>query len=142
MDNKNELLIDKFKQLIILHKVYFNKAASDNGLYYGQLPILEYIINHKDCTQAEIAKYMNVTPSSVATSVKRMENAGLIKRTSDPSDLRYNRLKICEKGIQCANKCRHCFDSIDRRMFDQLTNEEKEVFIHCLEKMIYGLDSE
>ena len=52
-----EKLILKFRQAIYLHKSHLRKSATENGLYDGQLPILEYIIKHDGCTQTDIAKF-------------------------------------------------------------------------------------
>lgn len=134
-----EKLILKFRQAIYLHKSHLRKSATENGLYDGQLPILEYIIKNDGCTQTDIAKFMNVTSASVATSVKRMENSGLIKRSTDTDDMRYNRLSICEDGLNRAKECRNCFNRIDRTMFSGLTEEERRIFCDCLDKMIKNL---
>lgn len=135
----NNAIIEKFKKLICLHRTQLNKASAENGLYYGQLPILEYIRSNGGCTQTEIATAMNVTASSIATSVKRMENAGLIVKATDSSDMRYNRLEISKKGIERSRECKKKFNEIDLNMFGVLTEEEQKIFTVCLEKMMDSL---
>lgn len=129
----------KMNTLSILHRINIQKQASKNGLYFGQPPILEYVANHNHCTQREVADFMKVSPASIATSVKRMQKAGLLEKMTDDSDLRYNRLKITEKGKELTNKCRKGFDKVDAQMFSGFSNEECEQLYGYYERMIKNL---
>lgn len=141
MNTKNDVIIRKFRDVIHTHKSHIKKSAAANGLYDGQLPILEYIIKNSGCTQTEIARHMNVTPASVATSIKRMENSGLINKLTDSEDLRYNRIDISDEGISRAKECRKHFNKIDEKMFENLSQSEYETFIICLDKMLNSLNT-
>lgn len=141
METKNDTLIRKFRDVIHIHRFHIKKSAVANGLYDGQLPILEYIIKNNGCTQTEIAKHMNITPASVATSIKRMESSGLINKLPDSIDLRYNRIDISPEGMNRAKECRKHFNSIDEKMFENLTEKEREGFMNCLDKMFENLNN-
>ncbi len=132
----------KMNTLSILHRINIQKQASKNGLYFGQPPILEYVTNHNQCTQREVADFMKVSPASIATSVKRMQKAGLLEKMADDSDLRYNRLKITEKGKELTNKCRKDFDKVDAQMFSGFSNEECEQLYGYYERMIKNLSTD
>ena len=84
----------------VLRRVCLQKAASDSGLYFGQLPILQFIHEHPGCTQREIADKIGVTSASVALSTKRMQKSGLLTKEIDSQDLRCNRLELTETGIE------------------------------------------
>ena len=142
MKNENRKIVGKFSKINLLHRINLQKISQKNGLYLGQLPILEYIIENDGCTQTEISKFMGVTPPSIATSIKRMENSGLVKRQTDASDQRYNRLSITEKGIELAKNCRESFNELDGKMFEGLSDNEREVFKQCLDKMIDNLSTD
>ena len=49
-------IICRIKKLNILHRIYTQRAAAENGLFFGQLPVLEYAADHDRCTQTEIAE--------------------------------------------------------------------------------------
>jgi DNA-binding MarR family transcriptional regulator len=131
----------KMSTLSILHRIYIHKQASKNGLYFGQPPILEYVANHDNCTQREVADFMKVSPASIATSVKRMQKAGLIEKMADDSDLRYNRLKITEKGRELTYKCRKDFDKVDAQMFSGFSDEECEQLFGYYNRMVSNLST-
>lgn len=135
-------IISKFGKANLLHRINLQKISIKNGLYLGQLPILEYIIQNDGCTQKEISEFMCVSPPSIATSVKRMENSGLIDRNQDKSDQRLNRLTITDKGTNVAKKCRKLFDEVDSKLFNGMSKDECDFFERCLEKMINNLNND
>ncbi|QNU65591.1 winged helix-turn-helix transcriptional regulator [Ruminiclostridium herbifermentans] len=132
----------KMNTLSILHRINIQKQASKNGLYFGQPPILEYVASHNYCTQREVADFMKVSPASISTSVKRMQKAGLIEKLVDDSDLRYNRLKITEKGKELTDKCRKDFDKVDAQMFAGFSDEECQQLYGYYERMIKNLSTD
>ncbi|NLD49988.1 MAG: winged helix-turn-helix transcriptional regulator [Clostridiaceae bacterium] len=129
-------IIQRMNKLNILHRININKQAVKNGLYLGQLPILEYIERHEGCTQREVADYMKVSPPSIATSVKRMQKSGLLKKVADRSDLRYNRLTVTKKGREISQKCRKDFDKVDEQLFSGFNEKECEQLLGYFERMI------
>lgn len=96
----------------------------DTNAHLGQGPILDYVANNPNCTQAEIAEYMGISAASVACSVRRMEHAGLINRSADEKDQRCNRLMLTKKGSDTAIDVRLKLDGLDKRMFDGFDDEE------------------
>lgn len=133
------LIVRKMNRLNVLHRIYIHKQVSQNGLYFGQPPILEYVWDHDQCTQCELADFMQVSPPSIATSVKRMQKAGLLQKTMDKDDLRYNRISITEKGKELASKCREDFDKIDGQLFDGFSEQEREQLCGYLDRMIQNM---
>jgi len=132
-------IVAQIGQLNIIHRIYIHRTATENGIYFGQLPILEYVSSHDQCAQSELAETLQVSAPSIATSVKRMEKTGLLKKTADENDLRYNRISITEKGLDLARKCRSAFDTVDARMFEGFRAEECEEFSGYLERLIANI---
>lgn len=135
-------IIKIMSKLNVLHRIHIHKHATKNGLYFGQLPVLEFVENHDHCTQREVADFMHVSPPSVATSVKRMQKAGLLEKTTDESDLRYNRITITQKGREITHKCREDFDKIDAQLFSGFNGKEIEELRSYFERMIANMSTE
>jgi len=129
-------IVARISQLNIIHRIYIHRTAMENGIYFGQLPILEYVSSHDQCTQSELAETLQVSAPSIATSIKRMQKTGLLKKIPDENDLRYNRISITEKGLGLARKCRSAFDTLDMRMFEGFSVAECEELSGYLERMI------
>ncbi len=132
-------LAAKLKKIHLLRRIWIQKAQPDVELYFGQLPILEYIRKNPGCTQAEIAEHLCVTPASISTSTKRLQKAGLLTKTTDPDNLRCNRLATTDEGvIRCENN-RKMIDRIHDRMFLGISAEELAAFEGTLNKVLQNL---
>ncbi len=136
------VIIERLRQLNLLHRISIQRAALQCGSYFGQLPVLEYVIEHDRCTQAQLAEALQVSAPSVATSVKRMQKAGLLQKAADAEDLRCNRISITEKGLALAQKCRAGFNVVDGRMFEGFTEEECCTLCGYLDRLIANVAPE
>lgn len=135
-------LIGRFYKLDILRRACIQEATADIGLYFGQLPILEYVIEHDQCTQKEIADAIHVTPASVAISTKRMQKAGLLEKTVSNNNLRCNRLTVTLKGRELSRQYRSKFDEVDQKMFASFAESELEQFGGYLDRLIMNISNE
>lgn len=134
-------IIKRMNKLHIIHRIYIHKEAAKSGLYIGQLPILEYVNDHEKCTQCEVADFMQVSPPSIATSVKRMQKAELLEKATDKNDLRYNRITITEKGKTTVQQCRKRFDKIDAQLFAGFNEQECEQICGYFDRMIANMST-
>lgn len=119
-----------------VHRYYIQQIMESEGLFYGQLPILEVVKTKGSCTQKEIANQLKVTPPSVTTSVKRLEKKGYLKKSIDSKDQRNTLITITEEGKKKAEACRDKFDRIDAYFFRVLSEEECET----LKKILFKLN--
>ena len=83
-----------------LHMQKITGVYENYGLYPGQSRILHTIAEMNGSTQTEIAAKLNISPASLAVSIKRMQKVGLVEKVVDKSDLRNNLISITEKGIK------------------------------------------
>lgn len=135
-------LVKRLNQLNILHRIHLHRLAAENGLHMGQLPILEVIRKNGSCTQKQISDRLQVSPPSVAVSVKRMMRAGLVDKTADEQDMRCNHITLTPKGQAMASACRAAFDGLDAQMFQNFTPEEMQQLCGYLERLIENLATE
>ena len=76
--------MDIMRRMDKLHIMRRNMIAADLGsdqVQFSQMPIIRYVKKNENCTQIEISDALNVSPASVALSTKRLEKAGVIKKT-------------------------------------------------------------
>lgn len=139
MDETTRRLSEKLSRLNLLHRLHIFHAANEFGLYLGQMPILDCVAKNDRCTQRELCETLHVSPPSVATSVKRMQRAGLITKMADESDLRYTRLSLTEQGRRVAAEGRKLLDGVDGLMFHGIPPKERELFEGVLQRMIDNL---
>lgn len=123
-------------RLELLRRISIRDNARGTEIRRAQMPMLEYIAAHECCTQADISKYLHVSPASVACSAKRMEAAGLIARAADESNLRCNRLSATAEGLARLTQMRAVFDALDARTFEGFSEAELATLSNLLERMI------
>lgn len=139
MSRKLYELNGRLTSLHLMRRISIQKETDAIGLYFGQLPILEYIKRNENCTQREIADKLHVTAASIALSTKRLQKAGMIKKITDEDNLRCNKLSITEKGLEITEKGRKIFDALDEKMYQGFSEEELEDLYNYLNRLILNL---
>lgn len=127
--------VHKMCRVTLLHRYHISNALRHIEIYRGQPEILEYLVNHGDCPQVEIAKNFGISPASIATSIKRMSKSGLIERTVDEENRRANKIRITEKGKLVLEKGREECDRVDEKMFEGFSDEEIVQFSSMLSRL-------
>lgn len=135
-------LTGQLNQIHALHSIHVRRTLEGNDLYFGQPPLLRYIGEHEGCTQRELADQMQVSPSSIATSIKRMQKNRLVVKKEDPQDLRYSRLSLTDRGKALTMKCRADFDALDMRMYAGFSAKECKTLHTLLGRLIENLTDE
>ena len=140
MKNRETIkLLMKFNRL---HRSKVQEIMESEGLFYGQLPILEVVHSLGCCTQKEIANELKVTPPTVATSVKRLMKNGYLIKSIDESDQRNTLISITEEGKKKTCACRKKFDELDSIIFMSFNDDEKELLSSLLIKLTNSFEKE
>ncbi len=129
-----------FKELLNRHRCAHHRMVERLGLYYGQPFMLMTLLRSGEISQKELSRMMHNTPASVAVSVKRMEKAGMLTKTTDENDLRVNKITLTEKGEEMAVKCRDSFCFVDEQMTKGFSEEELKTLENFYERMIQNLE--
>jgi len=135
-------LAGRLYKLNLLRRDFIQESTADIALYFGQLPILEYVIEHDQCTQKQIADKLIVTPASIAISTKRMQKVGLLEKKVDENNLRCNRLSVTEKGHELSKQYRLKFDELDKKMFAGFEEKELEQVNSYLSRLIMNISGD
>jgi DNA-binding MarR family transcriptional regulator len=111
----------------MIHRLHMQNIAGINenyGLHSGQLRILHTISVMNGATQKELADRLNITPASLAVSVKRMQKAGIVEKVADQTDLRNNRIYATEKGRRIQTDSLAEFIAFDNSLLEGFSPEE------------------
>ena len=139
MSNLYKEAVKKMVRVTLLHRYAISTSLSGTKLYRGQPEILEYLREHGDCSQRDLADFLGISPASIATSIKRMSKAGLIERTEDEKDRRINRLRLTEKGKEVFLAGKEECDRIDSVMFSGFSEKEIADFSDMLSRIAKNL---
>ena len=132
-------------QILLLKMSHMYFAASyeklaEKGLHPGQVPMLQLLARQGGLSQREIAQELHVKPPSVAVSIRRMENAGLLVRTQDGKDQRVTRISLSEKGREALKDIQKIFEENQKILFRGFTESEKCLMRRFLIQMIKNMD--
>jgi len=140
MEN-TKTVIEACERMMLLRRSILRQCTFRHGLHLGQPEMLLYVKNNPGCSQRQMADDAGVTPASIAASFKRMENAGLIRRRSDTSDMRCNRVYITDRGEAELERCVTDMQEVNLRMLQGLETDDLLVFCKCLEQITRNLQT-
>ena len=135
MIEKIKRINDTFHSYHCNHRNIIDARFREKGIYYGQPPILKFISENKNVTQKEIADFLHVSAPSIATSLKRMEESGLVVRVENKKDARRNSVKLTKKGKELVEYADSLFLRIDDVAYKGFTEEEMDTLVQFLERM-------
>ena len=132
--NKNEI-VELFYDVI--HKL--NKQSRDNdsrpNVRKGQSRCLYMIQMAGEISQRRLAEILNIRPTSLSETIKRLEEKGMITRTPDKSDKRTYIISLTPKGEAEMEQIRKSYVSEHKEWLDCLTSEELDLFFKILTKI-------
>lgn len=132
---------DKHKTITTCYELLSRKVCDEYGLTQMQYDILMFLYNNpQHNTAADIVKIRKSTKSHVSTSLKGLEDRGLIKRLQSVENKKHieivlleNAMPIIEDGI----KAQKDFAS---NVLSGLTNEEKRICMSVFDKICRNAD--
>ena len=92
-------------------------------------------------SQAKIAEMMDVSPASVARTLKNLDEGGYIVRADGQTDSRRNEIAITPKGEIVVNESRALFAGVDEAVYADFSPEELAQLEALLNKMIGSLSA-
>lgn len=135
MLEKVKKINDAFHQYRCSHRSIMDARFREKGLYFGQPPILKYLSENENVTQKEIADFLHISAPSVATSLKRMEETGLVVRLENKEDARRHIVKLTKKGKELVAYADSLFLRVDDIAYKGFSEEELDMLAQFLERM-------
>jgi DNA-binding MarR family transcriptional regulator len=131
----NKKIIHQLINFAVKHRRIMQNYLDKTGVYHAQHRLLMEISRNPNASQKDIARSMDVSASTVAVSLKKLEKGGYINKEMDEGDNRLNKITITEKGNKVVEQSKQIFDSVDRKVFEGFTDEEKTTLLVLLQKL-------
>ena len=112
-------------QICRLEHARAHELLEELGLYRGQHRILRALWGQDGLTHTELAEYAHVRPSTISTTIQRMERAGLVERRHDAGDQRVSRVYLTESGRALQEDVEQAWRRLEEEVLDGLTLEER-----------------
>lgn len=132
--------VGKLLRLDRQHRTLIERQVGEMGLHRSQHRMLVYLSRHEQTpSQAELARFLEISPPAVATTLKRLETEGYIRRTCSKEDSRNNVITVTDKGHSVLRDTRQRFDEVDDAMLDGLGESEVMALAELIERMSNNL---
>lgn len=125
-------------------KYYADRKLDEYNVTQEQSHTLGYMYRHKDrgITQNELLKTFKRKGSTVSSTLKGLENKGLIYRMVDPDDSRRKNLKLTQEGMKLVESFVCIFDDIEAILVKDFNESEKQQLKDLFERMLNNIKTE
>lgn len=137
---KTSTIIKTINRFASLHREEIRKIMSEEGLHFGQHPIMWDLLTHDSLTQVELARHLGVSAVSINNSVRRLSKKGFVVKAADSTDLRKSHIFLTDKGRETAIRCQDKFQKLDQKLFQGMSDDELEALYVSFSRMIKNLE--
>jgi len=113
----------------------FDRRAIGLGVTRAQWKVLFRLTRQPGMRQIELADLLDVEPITLTRIIDRLQEAGLVQRTPDPSDRRAWRLHVTAKAQPLVEKLRGIADEMTAETFSGVDPSEIEITRRVLERL-------
>ncbi len=132
------------KVTLILHRLQYH-GRKDPAVFQhshrGQGRILSILQMQPEISQKDLSYLLDMSNQSLSELLGKLEKAGFITKTKSQADRRIMNIKLTAAGAEAANQVAEQKNEGDE-FFECLTDEERESFVHCLNKIISANETE
>lgn len=111
-----------------------NDVLKQHGLFSSQWTVLFLLHQNGPMTLTAIWKYLDVEAPTVTRTVTRLETLGWVERVHG-ADKREKMIDLTTKAIEQFPQIEVSVVSFEKKMTDNLSEEEQVLLIHLLKKM-------
>ncbi len=138
---ERERLDEQLHDFIRQHRNVMRRFFQSCGMFNGHPVMLFVIRQNPGLTQKQLAEKLEIAPASAAISLRRMEEAGLVRRTPDERDHRAVHLYLTPAGIEMDNRCVQGKAFSTEILFRDFSSEELETLSGFLGRMKQNLET-
>jgi DNA-binding MarR family transcriptional regulator len=113
-----------------------------HGVTADQFVLLATLTRRGTLTQRELARRMSSDPSTVGAMLALLDDRGLVRRDSHPSDSRARTVALTAAGRRKFRQLWKAGESIRSQMLDSLQPDEAETLVVLLWKIAASLRTE
>jgi DNA-binding MarR family transcriptional regulator len=113
----------------------FARDAPIDGITPGLLAILVFIDNNPGLTQQRLCESLGIDKSTLAVTLHRLCDRGLVKRIRSRRDRRENALELTDKGDKVMRSMLAHVANHERRIARRLTRAERHTLMELLRKV-------
>lgn len=123
------------------HRGLAARLLRELGLFPGQEIMLMHLWHQDGQSQNSLGRTMRLDHSTVAKSVQRMEESGLVTRSRSKEDGRVTIVSLTQAGRELEAAVVDVWSRLENITVEGLTEQEKTLFVELLQKIASTIDS-
>ena len=141
MDRKECGNIGKYiSQIYRKGRIFIGRGLEEYNIGQGQFLFLLELYIEDGRNQEELAEVLKIDKGTTARAIKKLEENGFIRREKDEKDKRSNRVYLTEEGKGMKDNIFFILNQWDKKMSEQLDEEERELMIKLLRKVCSNIN--
>jgi DNA-binding MarR family transcriptional regulator len=118
----------------------FRQRIAPLGITPDQFTILRWLAEsgEEGLTQSDLTQHMASDPNTITATVRRMEVAGLIRRTPHETDRRAKRVTILPEGQRIFLEAQALALDLQKTVLSPLSRAESALFLELLERIAHA----
>ena len=126
-------------RLVVMRLARRLRQQAPEALSPSQLSVLSTLENHGPLTPTELAAAERVKPPTITRVAAILEEAGLVRRKSDPGDRRSSRVELTARGRELIERDRRRKTAYLAKQIAKLSEEEVRALnraVELIERMV------
>ena len=117
-------------QLARTHKAYAAQLLRQLDLHPGQEILLMELSGVEHRTQGDLVSTLMVDHSTVAKSLRRLEDGGLVARRPSPEDRRVVIVSLTDAGLALVERVEAVWEQLERSTTDGLSPKQQALIVN------------
>ncbi|HEY5557005.1 MarR family winged helix-turn-helix transcriptional regulator [Acetobacterium sp.] len=132
----NEILIDTYNNILNVEEDLL-KHSTNIDLSINEMHLIESVGKNKNDgkTISDLARSLNITLPSVTIAINKLVKKNYVKKEKSNTDGRMVIVRLTDKGQRIDRIHQYFHNKMVKEISKEMTNHEKEVLIHGMEKL-------
>lgn len=122
-----------------LHNSIADNHFKKLDIKYSYVPYIIEVLNNPGITQSEIVKKINIDKAAATRTIAGLENDGFLERVEPENNKRIKKIFPTELLLSVKDEFFNTLKSVNDLFFEGFTEEEKNISIQLMNKIIKNL---
>ncbi|QOS81901.1 winged helix-turn-helix transcriptional regulator [Paenibacillus sp. JNUCC31] len=123
------------------HHRIAGQLLREAGLYPGQELVLMQLWHRDSQSQNSLSKSLRLDHSTIAKSVRRLDDAGLVTCSRSEEDKRVTLVSLTQTGREIESRVNQAWSKLEEITTEHLNDEEKVQFVALAKKIAVTLEN-
>jgi MarR family transcriptional regulator, organic hydroperoxide resistance regulator len=124
------------------HRALATELLAEHGLFPGQELTLFHLWENDGIPQKELVDALRLDHSTIAKSVRRLEEAGLVRREKSSEDGRVSLVSLTPAGRALRAPIEAVWQELEDRTTARLSADQGAAFVSLADAVLAGIDAE